>query len=253
MKNTDKIKTIGYMPLFYGKEYIKESLLSVVNHVDKFVILYTQRPSQGQSDDLKPLDTEEELKTIAEAVLGNKLVWDTQEQYDHENAHRNAIYNFITDEDVLLTLDADEVFDEITLGKTIEAVHNSNVRYFGVKGFINFWRSFNVYFEDTFEPIRFINLKNEAGQGIVHQTVYHFSCAQDIKTIKYKWTVSGHKHELKQEWFDTIYNKPIIKTLNNYISYHPVSYDIWKDPKLFDVNLLSQYLKEHVNFNKYMI
>lgn len=242
---------VGYTILFYGKEYFRESLLSVVNYVDKFVVLYTQLPSQGQSDDLLPEDTEEALKQIATEVLGDKLIWDSKEQYCHENEHRMAIQKYITDENVLLIVDADEIYEESTLADTIEKVANSDVRYLGVSGFINFWKAFDVYFDDGFTPIRFMNLKNGAGQKVINQEIFHFSCAQSIETIKYKWTVSGHKHELKKEWFD-IYNSTDDLSDTD-LSRHPVSYDIWKNPKKFDKSKMPIYLQEHKNFNKTII
>ena len=40
---TTQIKTLAYIPLHYGKEYLEATIKSIDAHVDKILILYTIR------------------------------------------------------------------------------------------------------------------------------------------------------------------------------------------------------------------
>jgi hypothetical protein len=41
-----KIKVLGFMTIHYAGDYLREALMSVVEHVDKMVIAYSMMPSQ---------------------------------------------------------------------------------------------------------------------------------------------------------------------------------------------------------------
>ena len=47
IKSNRNMRVIGLMTIHYGKEYLKESLLSVKNHCEKIVVAYTSKPSHG--------------------------------------------------------------------------------------------------------------------------------------------------------------------------------------------------------------
>jgi len=53
----ESVKVLGFMTLFYGKEYLRESLLSIRDHVDKMVIAYTRNPSHGFGTSEAPVDS----------------------------------------------------------------------------------------------------------------------------------------------------------------------------------------------------
>ena len=55
-------RILAFMILHYGAEYLKESLLSVRDHVGKVVIAYSGKPSQGFNTAWQCPDTEEQLK-----------------------------------------------------------------------------------------------------------------------------------------------------------------------------------------------
>lgn len=243
------MKIIGYQPLLYGKEYLATSLNSVKDHVDKFVILYTPTGSQGHKTDLVNPDSEEEMRQIASDVLGNKLIWSSKE-YSHEAEHRADALNYVGDANILLTLDADEVFEPADIEAALKTTFDSPLRYQGINGFINFWKSFDYILIDQFRPIRFINLKNEGGQGEVMQRIYHFSCAQRAEIVKFKWNTSGHRAELFEDWMDKYFNwypGCAIEWL------HPASHQIWQKPELFDKTTLPDILKNHPNYTKALI
>lgn len=242
------MRTIGYMCLAYGKEYLKESLLSVRDHVEKFVVLYTPTGSQGKRTSDPFPDTKEELFDICHQVLGDKMIW-SEKEYGNEGEHRSDIYRFSDGYDLILTIDSDEVMEPSDLSGALKLAYESDKRYMGINGFINFWRSFNHVCLDGFRPIRITNLHvAENTQGEVPLRIYHFSCAQSDKVVKYKWAVSGHRDELRPLWMDRYLNwiDPQCGDL------HPTSVLLWNAIP-FDKNSLPQILKDHPNYNKWRI
>lgn len=239
-----KYNILGYMPLFYGKEYLRESLESVVKHVGRFVVLYTNQPSYGFGTTATCPDSEEELRAIAEEVLGDKLLW-VRGSWGQEGAHRGEILRYSGGFDGILAIDADEVYCQETLPLAIEAAMVSPHQYSGFGGYINFWRSFNHACYDGFTPVRFTNLHRDGGtgMGVVSCRVYHFSCAQSKEIMDFKYEIHGHKEELRQDWLEKIYYGDEM----NYV--HPVSVEIWVATP-FDKNTLPESLKAHPNFNK---
>lgn len=238
-----KYKILGYAPIYYGKEYLRESLGSVVNHVDKFVVLYTDQPSYGHGTTLQCPDSEAELRAIAEEVLGDKLIW-VKGNWGQEGAHRGEIWKYAGGYDGILAIDADEVYDQNDLPLAIDAAMVSPNIYSGFGGYINFWRSFNHACYDGFTPVRFTNLHRDkdAGTGVVSCKVYHFSCAQSRSIMDFKYEIHGHKNEIRPNWLHEImYGDQMIDV-------HPTSYGLWSATP-FDKNTLPESLKAHPYYN----
>lgn len=239
------------MPIHYGKEYLKESLLSIINHCEKVVISYTATPSHGYGTvDVCP-DSREEIQSICQEVLGDKLIWD-ENNFSQENQHRRQIYNYSMGFDLILSIDADEVFEPKELGNALQFAYNNTQRYYGIKGYVNFWRSFNHACYDGFRPIRIENL-NSANLDQNHEcplTIYHFSTAQSEPVMRYKYKIFGHASEIRENWLDGIYYSS--ESPGNQKDIHCVAFGIW-NPVEFDKNTFPDFLKEHVNFNKEII
>ncbi len=60
------MKVLGFMTIHYGLEYLKQSLLSVVNHVDEMVVAYSKYPSHGQHTKQECPDKEEDILAVIE-------------------------------------------------------------------------------------------------------------------------------------------------------------------------------------------
>lgn len=240
----NQYKILGYMPLHYGREYLRESLQSVVNHVDKFVILYTPQPSYGFGSSAVCPDTEQEMLDIALEVMGDKLIW-AKGAWGQEGAHRGEIYRYANGYDGILAIDADEVYDQETLPTAIDAAMKSPHWLSGFGGYINFWRSFNHACYDGFTPVRFTNLhrNRDTGMGVVRCKVYHFSTAQRREIMEYKLECHGHKNEIRPNWLQEIYYSDVMTDL------HLTSFGLWNATP-FDKNTLPESLKNHPNFNK---
>lgn len=246
------MKVLGFMPIHYGKEYLKQSLLSIVNHCEKVVVAYTQQGSHGYASNETCPDTKEEIYNIASEVLGNKLIW-REGVYSAENQHRAVAREYASGYDLILSIDADEVFESSELTTALEYAYNNNQRYYGIKGYINFWRSFNWACYDGFRPIRIENLnaQNNLQNLECPLTIYHFSTAQSESIMRYKYKVFGHASEIKSDWLDEIHYgwNP---EYANFGDLHPVSIDLWNAVP-FNKDLLPESLKQHPNFNKELI
>ena len=249
-----KPRILSYIPLMYGAEYLEACIKSMLPFVDKLIIVYVDQPSQGHATNIPCPESRELLHSIAvKAIEGNesKFEWHDAGTFPNESAHRNYILQFSEGYDLIFTLDADEVCEPLDMPKAIQEAYNSDKRHIGIAGFINFWRSFSWACHDSFIPYRFINLRNVSGTSQTDLRVYHFSTAQDIRTIEFKWNVSGHKDELRKDWFD-IYKhwRPDRNTFPKGL--HPVAHDLWQSTP-FDKTTLPDVLKEHVNYGRELI
>jgi len=251
----NKNKVLAFMPILYGKEYLRESLFSIKDHIDKVHIAYTSKPSHGFVSDLECPDTEGELKKIAREVVGDKLIWEHYDGFYCEAAHREVRYKYADDYSIILSIDADEVFKEEDIDKAIKFAYNNKERYFGINGYINFWRSFSWCCKDDFRPIRLENIKNNNPDQNLNceMGVYHFSLCQNIETIKFKFKTFGHANEIRENYIENTYlawtpEKNDIITL-----LHPATTGIWYKAEPFDKTTLPEYLKVHPNYNKELV
>ncbi len=246
-----KPRVIGYMPLHYGKDYLRESLLSVIDHVEKFVVIYSETPSYGHGTNVVCPEREIELFTIAMEVCGSKLEW-RKEKFGNEGEHRGFIYNFTEGFDLVLAVDADEVFDQESLKAALQFAYEGDKRYYGIAGYINFWRSFSFACYDGYLPVRITNLHNpeNSGQGTAICKIYHFSCAQSKSIMDYKYIIHGHKDELRPDWLQNTYYRWTPE--DNFNDLHPVAIGLW-NATYFDKNTMPDILKKHPNFNKHII
>lgn len=248
--NNQNIKVLTYCPLHYGVEYLACALQSILEVSDKIVILYSPLPSYGHGTDIQCPETEDELMKIATEVCGEKLVWHNQ-QFGNEGEHRGFIYQLAEGYDLVLAIDADEIFHEDELKVALQMAYKGDKRYYGIGGYLNFWRSFSWVCIDGFTPVRITNLHNESGEGVVPCTVYHFSCAQREEIMRYKLLIHGHKDEIRPGWFRDIYLK---WTPGKVVEHglHLVAHNIWNATP-FDKELLPECLKLHENYNKELI
>lgn len=244
------MRVLGYMILQYGKEYLRESLLSVIDHVEQFVVLYTAIGSQGNRSEIQCPESREELYAICQEVLGEKLIW-VDGEYGSEGEHRGKILNYSAGYDLILTVDSDEVYNTPDIESNLKLALKGEGRYVSTSGFINLWRSFDYACFDGYLPCRIINLHRPHGTfGSVHLPIYHFSCCQSEQIIRYKWRVSGHANELRSGWIDDILYKWTPE--NNFGDLHPVALSLWNAAK-FDKQTMPDILKQHPNFNKYLV
>lgn len=251
----NKNNVLGFMILFYGKEYLRESLLSIKNHVDIMHIAYTKNPSQGFSTEISCPDTAREMRKIAKEVMGDKLIWENYDTFYCEAAHRDTRYKYSTNHSLILTIDADEVLQEETVDNALEFAFNNKERYYGINGFINFWRSFSWCCRDDFRPIRIEKTtSNNQDQNLnCEMGVYHFSLCQSSEIIEFKFKIFGHKDELRENYLKDTYYAWTPEKKDEILLLHPTTTGIWGKAEPFDKTTLPYYLKEHPNYNKELV
>jgi hypothetical protein len=241
-----EIKVLGFMTIHYAGSYLREALESVVDKVDKMVIAYSQQPSQGHGTWMTCPDSEGYIYSICQDVLGDKMIWDRAKRYGAENEHRAVKYKYSEGFDLVLTVDSDEVYKTDELDASFEYAYWGIDRYYGIDGYVNFWRSFNHICKDGYRPIRIENLHRK---GITQdlglkQTIYHFSSCQPANIMEYKLSCFGHKNEIRPDWLAMHLNwQPGQKWL------HSVSLQIWEDAEPYDKTTLPENLKKHPFYN----
>ena len=246
------MKVLGFMTIHYGLEYLKESLTSIKDRVEGMVISYVHKPSHGFKTILDCPDKAEDIRNVCQEVLGNKLIWDEADFYGAENIHRSVAKKYSQGFDLILTIDADEVFEPSEINNALNYAYAHPERYYGINGYLNFWRSFDYVCLDGFRPIRIENLNNHNSMQNLNcpLTIYHFSTAQSRAVMEYKYSCFGHANEIKPDYLEKVFYKWTPE--NNFGDLHPVSINLWNAVK-FDKNKMPDFLKKHPNFDKTLI
>ena len=159
-------------------------------------------------------------------------------------------YEFKRDENGQTKPFEDLLFEEINNALNYAYTHPE--RYFGINGYLNFWRCFDYVCLDGFRPIRIENLNNHNSLQNLNcpLTIYHFSTAQSRAVMEYKYSCFGHANEIKTDYLEKVFYKWTPE--NNFSDLHPVSINLWNAVK-FDKNKLPDFLKKHSNFEKTLI
>jgi hypothetical protein len=234
------MKTLAYIPLHYGREYLEACIKSIDNHVDKILILYTEQPSYGQNRGLKNPESKQELLNIV-STASNKIEW-VEISASQENKHREMVFRYSNGYDLIMAVDADEIFTDVEEMK--EAAFKTGARHINVAGsqWQHFWRSFNEVHRDGFAPTRFHVVNNTTDNATIHcGQIYHMGYAQSEELTRYKISVHGHK-SIPGSWFNDkwlTYVKGTTKLL------HPDSQTVWIETEPFDKSTLPQTLKDH--------
>lgn len=242
-------KILCFYIVYWGAPYFEASLQSIYKQVDKIIIFYTNKPSQGFGTDKICPDTETQLYNIT-APFRDKLMW-IDGVWNNEGEHTNEFWNYTEGYDYVFRIDTDEIAPPDFVHDMIEQAERREENIFGVP-FIHFWRCFDKVCRDGQMPIRLYKLDGkELKQAYLDNpdkktNMYHMGYAIPDKYMEFKWLVSGHCPELRQDWFKEIWDA------NRQTDCHPVSINFWNTEQ-FDKNELPQCLKEHKNFNKDII
>lgn len=244
------MKTLAFTPILYGKEYLEYALKSVRPFVDNWLILYTDHPTYGHGSELSNPDSKEELKEICDRY---NCDWrEVPQNLTGEGRHRDLAVNYAISEkyDILMSVDADEVWEPSTVEPCIKEAYDGNDRVYRTNhaGWRHFYRSFNEVCRDGFEPERFLNLNRHAPTKgrVLQNVIYHFGYANSEKLQRYKMSVHGHKSEVSNQWFT---DKWLNYKKGETRSLHPASSDVWNETEDFNKNLLPDHMKEHPYFN----
>lgn len=251
--NGKKISVLGFCACHYFGDFAKEALESVKDFVDVMHISYSRKTSHGFAppEGVVNPDKEEDLYNIAKEIFGDKLIWEVNESFTDEGTHRNERYKHSVGYSLILTVDLDEVYHQEELKKALEYAYTHEERWYGLCGYINFFRTMNYYVTDFFAPIRIENLTrdNRLQNLSCPLTVYHFSMCQREEIMRYKYAIFGHRDELKQDYLEKIFYAWTPEKIKEVTFLHPTSNGIWGEALPFDKTTLPENLKNHKYYN----
>lgn len=243
------MKIAAYTPLHYGAQYLAYAIRSVIDAIDELHILYTAQGSHGSRTDLPCPETKDELYTIAQHAAGNKLRWHEGDWRD-EGSQRMSIHQYAPDVDVLLALDADEIWQPQILEGVLNyagTVTNSIPPFRVMRvPMVHMWRSFSkMIIDDKAYPGRVIFPRIDAkygentwwGKGLI----VHAGYAQTPAIVGYKWLIHGHKAERRHDcnWFEDRF------LANAQTDCHPVSINYWNPVQVDPWAYLPEWMRQH--------
>lgn len=237
------MKTLAYIPLHYGKDYLHYVLASIRESVEDILILYTSKPSYGYTSHLPNPDSEEELRAICTPF---NVIWQ-EVHVGREHLHRQLVYNFTRDKDydLVLAVDSDEVWEPSSVNYALQQAYRSDSHFNCISGnnWWHFWKGFEEFNQDGFYPMRITNLGvNNKEQTILDAgQIYHMGYAISEEAMRYKLSCHGHKSEISDQWLSSKWLN-YKKGVTTYL--HPASQDIWIETKLFE-GVLPELLKGH--------
>lgn len=245
------IKTLCYIPILYGKDYIKYAIGSVYDSVDEILILYTNKPCHGSGTNLICPDTREEIwEIVSDFDAENKIRW-IDGNWNAENEQRNEAHHYARANgfNVLVCVDADEIWIKEDLDYLIELTYERKASKCLV-WMRHLWRSFNFICDDPMRQERLWYIGTDTNDLIYapqpSNQMWHFGYARGLKEVEYKISIHGHSAEWlqpKQKWFENKY-KPFPPVDNT----HPVCEATWF-PQPFDKMLLPEFMHLHPYFN----
>lgn len=209
-------RKLAFLILHTGKPYLRYAIQSILPQVDKLMIFYSPKPSQGHQTDMACPDTESDLlmEVLDLQTPDAKIQWNVG-NWSNETDHVNAVQAFTDGFDWLVRLDADEIFPPGMVNEMIrQADKYPAVNDFRIP-FVHGWRSFSKCCRDGSHPIRLTRIGQSATVGRLNGLkgtvtldsqngkweVWHGGYAQPTKYIVYKQMVSGHKSEWRPDWF----------------------------------------------------
>jgi hypothetical protein len=243
-------QVISVTCLHYGAMYLEWALRSIRDEVDACYVLYTPQGSFGHRVDVPCPETRDELRALAERGAGDKLRW-FEREYTNEGHHRDHIFELAPDADVILIVDADEIWQpglSLDVIKHFETNPDRTARIHTT----HFWRSFyrgmlndGMHAEHAYAPE---HTRNDKGGIESDKRIFHYGYAQGEAITYYKQFTHGHKSEWRWNWFDEKFLP------NEQQDIHPVINAIWNAEAIEPFVLgLPDWMHEHPEVNQQVI
>lgn len=249
------MKVIGYTALHYGSDYLGWAIRSIIDHIDEYHVLYAARGSHGSRTFQPCPDTREDLYAIASRAAGNKLRW-WDGDWTQEGQQRDSIFGYAPDADVILTLDADEIWPEALVYCAIDQW--SEAKLIQCRSWrmpiIHYWRSFyRAILHDPAYPERVIypHVGNawDREHGVCYinppptgrEFINHMGYAQRSEIVDYKQLTHGHKGEWRRDinWFQDRF------MANAQQDCHPVGSEYWNPEQVKPLDYMPAFMVEH--------
>lgn len=248
-------KVVAYVALHYGSDYLGWAIRSVIDYVDELWVLYAAEGSHGHRTSMSCPDDGYQLKRIARAAAGFKLRW-YESSWLYEGAQRDSIFQLASTADVIIALDADEIWPAALVEQAIDAaltpdVHGLLYRQYHVP-IIHYWRSFNrAVLHDPAYPVRVTNPRIPNGATTIGSDlrINHMGYAQRSEITRYKLETHGHKGEFRRDcdWFTDVF------MANRQTDYHPVGSEYWNIERVNPLDYMPPFMVEHPYYGMELI
>jgi hypothetical protein len=238
------VKTIAYTALHYGTDYLGYAIKSIIDYVDEYWVLYSAIGSHGFRTNVPCPDSRTDLYTIAQAVAGDKLHW-VDGEWAHEGLQRGSITKYCPDADVIIVLDADEIWNLEHI-PDVRAVWRQmtktsrHIRY----PIIHYWRSFyRAVLHDPAYPVRVIipDLPNGEWCPSNAKPINHMGYAQRPEIVRYKQLTHGHRNEWRHDcnWFEDKF------MANAQTDCHPCGSEYWNPESVDPARFMPAFMQFH--------
>lgn len=236
------MKTVAYTALHYGREYLSYAIRSVIDAVDEYWVFYSPVGSHGSRTETPCPETIEELYDLARRAAGDKLHW-RNGRWTSEGAQREMILEAAPDADLILVLDADEIWPDGCAAQALRLAAREDSREFRLP-MIHFWRSFyRAIVHDPAFPVRIVQPRASARteQTLHTAPLCHMGYAQSARIVGYKQLVHGHRGQWRQDrWFERVFLNPQARS-----DLHPVGSDYWTWEPVDPWRYLPTFMREH--------
>jgi len=248
------MKIISFTCCHYGSDYLGWAIKSVYPFVDEAWVVYSEKPSHGHGTALTNPDSREAVKESLYRFGDpeDKIKW-TKGTWAHEGHHRQEAYTIARKRgaDMIVVVDADEVWQPQGLQDAIKAARDDPAKLCKAH-MVHFWRSFDWVCRDGMTPdrVRCLGASKEIKYLPTGKNpIYHFGYARELKHIKYKIAIHGHKAEWRKDWLER-YSR--WRPGCDMKDVHPTCKDIWT-PMEFDKTTLPEWMRDHPYYDKRLI
>ena len=223
---------VASIALHYGADYLSHAIRSIIDDVDEVIVLYSATGSHGHRTSIPCPDSRDDLYAIAHEAAGAKLRW-FDGNWTHEGQQRDSIFEIAPVADVIVVVDADELWPPGLLAMAIKATSTWRRREIRMP-MAHLWRSMKqAILHDPACPVRLIYPQVREGAEtftpdpslpILERSIIHGGYAQRSEIVKYKLLTHGHRNEFRRDvdWFNDIFMNPLRTT-----DLHPVGSTAW--------------------------
>lgn len=244
---------VAYTALHYGSCYLSYAIRSVIDAVDKYVILYSVDGSHGVKSTM-PLpqsESRERLENIAYRASQGKLEW-VDGEWSYEGQQRDTIYTLYSNAEVILVLDYDEIWSTGLAEQSIAKAKTLPHKYFRLP-MIHYWRSFHrAVMHDPAWPVRLIRPRLEGDNALAIKpelVINHLGYAIPSWLLDYKMAIHGHRGQWRQDinWRQERWEA------NAQQDCHPVGSEHWNPEPIAPYVYMPGWMSEHPYANQDII
>lgn len=232
--------------LHYGIDYLPWVVRSTRRLADKHILLYNHHPSFRPGRDRPEwLETRQQMHDVLFDEDKDRVRW-----IENEPISPHTVHVLYPETDVIVELDADEVISP-QLVKSIHLALASGVmqdRMYRMP-MIHHWRCFDYICKNPGWPKRLFMPKNSGSDEAYFQGGYdvgvyhHFGYCRKRRAMEYKWELSMHLPELRQDWWEKKYDA----FPDELTDLHPCVFDMWNAEK-YDKQQMLEYMGDHPYF-----